>query len=112
MTLHLQKGLDLGQRQILPVTQCHQLVESAKQLKRISQNLPLIQALANAGGHLGKQMQTVNILEDVGLAVGDQDNVQFIQRLVHEAHIVLLHGSVLSSRVGEFGEGGKQGFNS
>lgn len=104
MTLHLQEGFDLRQRQVLPITQCHQLIECAEQLEGISQNLSLVQALANAGSHLSKQMQTVDILEDIGLAVGDQDDVQFIQRLVHEAHVVLLHGSVLGSRVREFGE--------
>lgn len=104
MTLHLQEGLDLGQRQVLPVAQCHQLIECAKQLKGISQNFPFIQALANASGHLRKQMQAVDILEDVGLAVGDQDNVQLVQRLVHKAHVVLLHGSVLGSGVRKFGE--------
>lgn len=111
MTLHLQKCLDLGQRQVLPVAQCHQLIERAKQLKGISQNLSLIQALANAGCHLSKQMQAVDILKDVGLAVGNQDNVQFIQRLVYEAHIVLLDGGVLGSGVREFRERGKQRFD-
>lgn len=75
MALHLQESFDLRQRQVLPVAQCHQLIECAQQLEGITGNLPLVQALANAGGHLGKQVQAVDILEDIGLAVGDQDNV-------------------------------------
>ena len=75
MTLHLQEGLNLRQRQVLPVSQCHQLIERAQQLKGIAQDFPLIEALANAGSHLGEKVQTVDVLKNVGLAVGNKDNV-------------------------------------
>lgn len=42
VTLHLQEGLDLGQGKILPVTQCHQLIECAQQLEGIAQDLALV----------------------------------------------------------------------
>jgi hypothetical protein len=42
-------------------------------------------------------VQAVNILEDIGLTVGDQDDVQLIQWLVDEAHVVLLDSGVLGS---------------
>lgn len=111
MTLHLQEGLDLRQRQVLSVPQRHQFIERTQQLKGIAQNLPLVQALADAGGHLGKQVETVDILKDVRLTVGDQDDVQFVQWLVYEAHIVLLDGGVLGARVRELRERRQQGFD-
>jgi len=57
-------------------------------------------------------MKAVNVLEDVRLAVGDKDNVQLIERLVDEAHIVLFDDRVLGSRISQLGEGREQGFNS
>lgn len=65
MTLHLQEGLDLRKREVLSVTQSHQLVVCAQQLERIAENLSLIQALTNARGYLGKEVQTVDVLENV-----------------------------------------------
>lgn len=111
MTLHFQECLDLRQGQVLPVTQCHQLIECAQQLKGITEDLPLVKTLADAGGHLGKQVQAVDVLKNVRLAVGDQDNIQLVQWLVHEAHVVLLDGGVLGSGVCKFGKRGKQRFN-
>jgi hypothetical protein len=46
------------------------------------------------------------------LTVGDENNVQLIQWLVYESHVVLLNGGVLGLRIGELGEGGEKGFNS
>lgn len=57
-------------------------------------------------------METVDVLENVRLTVGDQHNIQLVQRLVHEAHVVLLDGGMLGSGVCELGEGGEKGFNS
>lgn len=57
-------------------------------------------------------MKTVNVLEDVRLAVGDKDDVQLIERLVDEAHIILFDDRVLGSRISQLGEGCEQGFNS
>lgn len=111
VTLHLQESLDLRQRQVLPVAQRHQLIECAQQLEGIAGDLPLVQGLANAGGHLGKQVQAVDVLENVRLTVGDQDDVQFIQWLVHEADVVLFDGGVLSSGIRKLGERGEQGLN-
>ena len=51
-------------------------------------------------------------MEDVGLAVRDEDHVELIKRLVDESDIVLLDGSVLGARVGKLGEGGEQSFDS
>jgi hypothetical protein len=65
MTLHLEEGLDLRKREVLSVTQRHQLVVCAQQLEGIAENLSLIQTLANACGYLGKEVQTVDVLENV-----------------------------------------------
>lgn len=111
VALHLQESLNLRQREVFPIAQCHQLIECAQQLEGIAGNLPFVQALANAGGHLSKQVQAINVLEDVGLAVGDQDDVQFIQWLVHEADVVLFDSGVLSSGIRKLGERGEQGLN-
>lgn len=78
MAFHLQEHPDLGERQILPVSLGHQFVESAEQLEGIAQDLSLVEALANAGGHLGEKMKTIDILQNVGLAVGDEDDIQLV----------------------------------
>lgn len=56
VTLHLEKGLDLADGQVLPVAQSDQLVESAEQLVGILDDLALVQALASAGDDLGKEV--------------------------------------------------------
>lgn len=104
MTLHLEEGLDLADGQVLPVTQGDQLIESAQKLERIVDNFPLIQALACAGNDLGEEVQGVDVLEDVGLAVGDENHVKLVKRLIYESHIVLLDGRVLGAAVSELGE--------
>ena len=45
-------------------------------------------------------MERVDVLEDVGLAVGNEDHVQLVERLVDEANVVLLDSGVLRSAVG------------
>lgn len=43
-------------------------------------------------------------MEDVGLAVGDEDDVQLVEGLVDEADIVLFDGGVLGTAVGKLGK--------
>lgn len=57
-------------------------------------------------------MQGVNVLENVGLAVGDEHHVELVERLVDEAHIVLLDDRMLSAAVGELRERGEESFDS
>ena len=111
MTLHIQECADLAESEVLSISQGDQLIEGAKQVVGISHNLPLVQALAGAGDNLGEQVEGVNVLEDVGLAVGDEHHVELVEWLVDEAHIVLLDGRVLRAAVGEFGERGEEGFD-
>jgi hypothetical protein len=76
--LHLQEGLDLTDGQVLPVTQGDQLVKGAKKFVGISHNLALVEALAGARDNLGKEVEGVNVLQDVGLAVRDEDHVELV----------------------------------
>lgn len=104
MTLHVEEGLDLANGQVLSISQGDELVKGAEELVGILDNFPLVEALACAGHDLGEQVQGVDVLEDVGLAVGDEHHVEFVEGLVYEADIVLLDGCVLGAAVGEFGE--------
>lgn len=111
MTFHIQERPDLAEGQVFPVAQRHQFIKGAQQLVSIPQDFPLIQALASARNHLGEEVKRVNVLEDVGLAVGDEDHVKLIQGLVDKADIVLLDGRMLSAALGELRERGKEGFD-
>lgn len=86
--------------QVLPVTQSDQLVERAKQLVGIAEDLALVQALACAGDDLGEEVEGVDVLQDVGLAVGNEHHVELIKGLIDKADVILLHGGVLGARVG------------
>lgn len=57
-------------------------------------------------------MEAVDILQDVRLPVGDENDVKLVQGLVDEAHIILLDGGVLRARVGELRERGQESLNS
>lgn len=50
-------------------------------------------------------MERVDVLQDVGLAVGDENHVQLVQGLVDEANVVLLDGGMLCTRIGKPREG-------
>lgn len=97
MTLHFEEGLDLADGQVLSVSQSDKLVECTEQLVCIPQDFSLIQALACTCDDLCEKMEGVDVLQDVRLAVGDEDHVQFVQGLVDEADIVLLDRSMLCS---------------
>lgn len=111
MTLHLEEGLDLADGQVLAVSKRHQLIEGAEKLVGILQNLSLVEALACAGHNLSEQVQGIDVLEDIGLTVGNEYHVKLVQRLIDEAHIVLFDGRVLGTAVGELREGREEGFN-
>lgn len=56
VTLHFQECLDLCQRKVLAVSKGHQFIECTQEFEGIPKNLPLIEALADAGGHLCEEM--------------------------------------------------------
>lgn len=111
MTLHLQERPDLAYGEVFPIPERNQLIESADELIRISKNLPLVEASAGAGHDLGEQVQRIDVLQNVGLLVGDKHHVQLIQRLVNESDIVLLNGRMLCARIRRLGEGCQEGFD-
>lgn len=105
MTLHLEEGPDLADGQVLAVAEGDNLVKGAEELVCISDNLSLIEGSAGAGNDLGEEVERINVLEDVGLAVGDKHHVELVEGLVDESHIVLLNRGVLRAAVRELGEG-------
>lgn len=50
-------------------------------------------------------------MEDVGLAVGDEDHVELIEGLVDESDVVLLDRRMLGPAVRELREGGEKGLD-
>jgi hypothetical protein len=110
--LHLEEGLDLADCEVFPVSQGDQLVKGAEQLIGILEDLSFVQALACAGNDLGKKVQGVNVLQDIGLAIRDEDHVELVKGLVDEADIILLDGGVLGAAVGELGERCQQSLDS
>ena len=107
MALHFKKCLDLAQGQVLPIAQSNKLIEGAEQLVGISKNLPLVQAFADARHNLGKKVQGVDVLQNIGLTVGDKNHVELVKWLIDIANVVLLHGSVLLARIRELWERGE-----
>lgn len=57
-------------------------------------------------------MERIDVLEDIGLAVGDEDHVELVQWLIHKSNIILFNCSMLGTGISQFGEGGKQSFDS
>lgn len=111
MALHLHKGLDLRHGQVLAVTLRDQLVKGAEQVKGVLGDLALVQRPAHACHHLRKEVQRVDILQNVGLEVGDENHVELVEGLVDKADIVLLDRRVLGTGVGELGKGGEECFD-
>lgn len=103
--LHLKERLDLSKGEVLPVAQCDQFVKGAEQLKGVFEDFSLVQAAADAGNNLRKQVERVNVLENIALTVGDEDHVELVQRLVDVADIVLLDCGMLRASIGKLGEG-------
>lgn len=112
VTLHFQECLDLADCEVLPVAKRNQLIESTKKFVCILQNFSFIQGLACACNDLCEKMEGVDVLEDVGLAIRNENHVEFVKRLVHKTDIILFNGCMLSTRVCQLGERGKEGFNS
>ena len=108
MRLHLEERPDLADGQVLAVAEGNNLVKGAEELVGISENLALVEGLAGAGDNLGKQVERVDVLQNVGLAVGDEHHVELVERLVNESHIVLLNSRVLRAAVGELGQGSEE----
>lgn len=112
MTLHFQECLDLADCKVLPISQSDDLVKGAEKLVCILQDLSFIQRLACACDNLCEEVEGINVLEDVGLTVGDEDHVEFVERLVHKTDIILFDSRMLSSGVCKLRKGCKQSFNS
>src|SRR5436190_120832 len=111
MALHLEKRLDLTNGQVLAVPEGDELVEGAEDVEGMLENLALVQAFAYAADDLGEEVERIDVLENVGLLVGDENHVELVQGLVDKSDVVLLDRGVLGARVGGLGESGKQGLD-
>lgn len=110
MTLHIKECLDLTDGQILPISQGNELIKCAEEFVSILEDFTLVKTLACASDDLGEEVQGVDVLENVGLAVGDENHVKLVEGLVNETDIVLFDGRMLSTAVGMLGERGKKRF--
>jgi hypothetical protein len=110
MTLHVKEGLDLANGQVLTVAESDKLVKSTEQFVGILEDFALVEALACAGNYLGKQVQGVDVLENVGLSIGDENHVKLVEGLVNESDVILLDSRVLRTAIGKFGKRGEEGF--
>lgn len=108
VALHFEECLDLADGQVFSVTESDELIKGAEQLVCILDDFALVEGLACASDDLGKQVQGVDVLEDVGLAVGNEDHVELVEGLVYETDIVLLNGGMLGAAVGKLGERSQQ----
>ncbi len=54
--------------------------------------------------HTGEESECLQVLQDVAVLGGDEDHVEFLQRLVHIANTVCFHKGVLLARVHQFRE--------
>lgn len=112
MTLHFHEGLDLAYGEVLAISKGNELIEGAEKFVCISRDFPLVQRLACASDDLGKQVQRVDVLQDVGLPVRDEDHVELVQGLIYESNIILFHGRMLSTGVCKLGKRREESFNS
>ena len=112
MTLHFQECLDLADCEVLPVPKGNQLIESTKKFICIPQYFSFVQGLACACNDLCEEMEGIDVLEDVGLAIRNENHVEFVKRLVHKTDIVLLNGCMLGTRVCQLWERRKKCFDS
>lgn len=75
MGLHLEEGLDVADVEVLAVAEGDELVKGAQKFVGIAQDFSLVEGLAGTGDNLSKEVEGVDILEDVGLLVGDEHHV-------------------------------------
>ena len=111
MTLHLQHAPHLRQRHLLSVAQAYDLVECAKQIESVFNNFPFFCVSAHVRHDAGNQVQRLNVLEDIGGLVRDQEDVKFLQRLVDVSNLGGFDRRVLGVCRDEFWEGGQKGFD-
>jgi hypothetical protein len=111
VTLHFQHAPHLSQRHLLPVAQANDLIKCTEQIESIFENFPFFCVSTHVGHDAGDQMQSFDVLKDVRGLVGDQDDVQFFQRLVDVSDFGGFDGRVLGVGRNEFREGGQEGFD-
>lgn len=82
MRLHFCNGTDLSQRDVFSVSQGDDLVKHGDELECPVENFLFVDRAAIFGEGTGKEMERVNVLQDVGGLVGDEDHVEFFHGLI------------------------------
>lgn len=111
VTLHVKEGPDLAEGEVLAVSEGDKLVKGTKQLVGIAKDLALVEGPAGARNDLGEKVERVNVLKNVGLAVGDEHHVELVEGLVDESDVVLLNRRVLGAALGQLGERREKSLN-
>ena len=112
MRLHLQHAPDLHQIDVFPITQADDLVKSTQQLKRLSLDLALLHALTQIRHDTCKEMERIDILEDIRRLVGDEKDVELFERLVDITDFGCFDGGVLAVGGDQLWERCEQRFDS
>ena len=111
MTLHLQYVPHLDQRHLFSVAHTDDLIKCTEQIKSILEDFAFFCISAHIRHDAGDQMQRLNVLEDIRGLVRNQEDVQFLQRLVDISNFSGFDGRVLGVRRDKFWERGQEGFD-
>lgn len=77
----------------------HNLISGHKKKQKVSPKFPY---------HAGEESECLQVLQDVAVLGGDEDHVEFLQRLVNIAHAVCFHKGVLLACVHQLWERGQE----
>jgi hypothetical protein len=115
VTLHLQHTPHLLQVDVLPPPQTDHLVPSTQDLKRNPPHIDLPDcsspsARSELRDDTSSKRESTEVEEDVGLGVGDEEDVEVFQGSVDESHAVGFEDRVLRRGRDEAGEGGEERF--
>ena len=111
MRLHLENAANLGDVDVLAIPEADDLIKGTEELKAVAEHGGLIERSAEVGDGAGEEVEGVNVLENVGVLVGDEDHVEVLERLVDEADGIGLDRGVLGASTDQLGEGGKKSLN-
>ncbi len=106
LRIHLNKSPNLSKIDALAVAQRDNLVKRENQLKRVVQDVRLLDRATVLGYDAGKEAQGLEVLENVGRLGRDEEHVELLQRLVDVADGLGLDERVLLGRLGRRGGGG------
>lgn len=113
MTFHFHDVADAVQVHLFAVAHTDYLVEAAQDFKAPGEHLGLCQApSAEIASHSREKMERVDILEDIALPIGENDEPEIIEGLVDiaDSRSWIVDDSVLRRRRHKLGERGEKRF--